>query len=489
MSQARAALAAAAATELLLARATGGAVMWTDALIACAAWWAVHRLNRPWLTTAALAALLVALVVPPAAAVAWPLGLAAAALALAVARRPSRLGVAAVALGAVAVGAPGALPAAACVVGVGAPVPIAALLAVLPAMPQSRDARPDVIVVTVDALRADTAAGLPSFQPTAVVWAPAPWTLPSLASLWTAQPPAVHGAGRSGAGFRATDLPTLAELARDAGYRTVALSGGNPFTGQTFGLLRGFVEVQHPWQPAATPLPRGRSAHTRPRPLAARVLPDRPPPTDADALVDAALTRLARRDGPRLLWLHLMDLHLPLRDPPCGAGVLDQPGARQRLLADPWWSTPEGAACWRVSYEAAAARVDAALQRLLAGVAAETTVVLTADHGEALGDAGLEHGHTVRPAVSQIPLTVRGPTPWPAPSAPVDLVDVGATLRALIGVTPGAGRDLRHPLAPRDLALGPALYGGESGVVAGGCLHLAPSGDAIPVDPAGCPPP
>jgi hypothetical protein len=490
----RRALASAAATELLLARATGGALPWPDALVACAAWWIVDRLDRPWLTSAALWAVLTTLLVPPAAAFGWPIGVAAAAVALAATRRPSPLAVAGTATTAVALGAPGGWALLACVGAVAAPVPLAALLAVLPGPPawSSDDARPDVIVVTVDALRADTAAGLRSFQPPGVAWAPAPWTLPSLAALWTAQPPAVHGAGRAGGGFRTTDLPTTAELARAVGYQTVALSGGNPFTGRSFGLMRGFDEVGHPWQPTNAPLPRGRSPHARPRPLAARLLPSPASPTDADALVDAALRRLAERDRPRLLWLHLMDLHLPLPAPPCGAGTLDQPGARHLILADPWWSTPEGAACWRRSYEAAAERVDAALQRLLAGVdPARSVIVLTADHGEALGDAGLEHGHSVRPPVSQVPLTVRAAAPWPAPTSAVDLVDVGTTLRAVLGVAPGGGRDLRGPIAPRPIALGPALYGDATGVVDGGCLRLAPSGEAIPVDPGGCdiPPP
>jgi hypothetical protein len=250
----------------------------------------------------------------------------------------------------------------------------------------------------------------------------------------------------------------------EVGYRPIAYSAGNPFTGQRYGLLRGFAEVWHPWEPVAAPLPRGRAPYAVARPLFARLVLRHvdAPRDDAEAMVDRALRRLHRRDRPRFLWLHLTDTHLPYDDPPCRPEVLGVPGTRTALLADPWWSSAEGRACLAQSYAAAAAKVDAALLRLLDGLDLDRTiVVLTSDHGEALGEVGFEHGHTLEPEVTHVPLVIHAPYRLlRAAPGPASLTDVGATLLSLLDAPPTLpGHDLTAGTPVGPTALSGVLYG------------------------------
>lgn len=330
---------------------------------------------------------------------------------------------------------------------------------------------PDLVLVTVDALRADEAAKLASFSDGHAIWTNGSWTLPALASLHTASSPDVHGAGRDGAGFRGPTLPDLAGALRGAGFRTFGLIGGNPLAARAVH-ASSFDLLGLPRSDGL--VPRGRSNASSGRPLFARLLWPEPWRADAEVLVDGALDLLRRSPQRAFVWVHLMDVHLPWPDAPCRADVLGLPGAREALAADPWWSTPEGMACLRAGYSTRAERVDAALIALKAGLRPGALLVLTADHGEALGDAGFEHGHTVDPVVTRVPLWTSDP--WP--DQPGDLVDLGHTLAAWAGVEgfgEAGARDLREVAPPREIRLGPALYGAETGGVdEAGVLWRAP---------------
>ncbi len=331
------------------------------------------------------------------------------------------------------------------------------------------DARPDIVLITVDALRADVGESFDSYARLATQgrayegWAASSWTLPSLASTMTGQPAWATGAGHDHGTFTplAKDLPTLAERLRARGWRTIAYAAGNPFTGPRYGLLRGFDELWHPWEPVASPLPRMRSPYAAARPLFSRLLSRAEPPDDAGAMVDRAIARLSRDEGPRFLWLHLMDVHLPYDHPTCKPEILGAPGARGRLIDFAWWRTAAGRACLRQAYTNAAKPVDKAIGRLLDALdPAHTVIVFTADHGEALGDAGLEHGHTLAPEVTRVPLAIRAPRPLPMVSGPASLTDVAATVEALAGLRPDLpGIDLTRSKGVGMTTLSGTLYG------------------------------
>jgi len=103
----------------------------------------------------------------------------------------------------------------------------------------SRDTRPDILLITVDTVRAD--AGLMNvgkwtsqspFTPTrgwthfTTAVAPAPWTLPSLHSILTSMPVRKHGGGlptTSGQSARMGGSFGVPYVLQQAGYETVAV--------------------------------------------------------------------------------------------------------------------------------------------------------------------------------------------------------------------------------------------------------------------------
>jgi arylsulfatase A-like enzyme len=113
------------------------------------------------------------------------------------------------------------------------------------------------------------------------------------------------------------------------------------------------------------------------------------------------------------------------------------------------------------------AQVGTLLERVkLLGLDDRTAVVLTADHGEGLGDHGvMEHGLHLYEELVQVPLILRAPG---LPSGrrvagPVQLEDLAPTILALLNVDPPDSLDgvdllpwLRGPTAdpPRDAVVG-----------------------------------
>ena len=112
--------------------------------------------------------------------------------------------------------------------------------------------RPNILLLTVDTLRADHLTVYGYDRPTtpaidelsrngvrfANAMSQAPWTLPSLASIHTGLYPTEHGATHSTA--RVSDeAVTIAEVLRSAGYQTLGVVG-HDFAGRNHGLAQGF---------------------------------------------------------------------------------------------------------------------------------------------------------------------------------------------------------------------------------------------------------
>lgn len=329
---------------------------------------------------------------------------------------------------------------------------------------------PDLVVITVDTLRADSAMGmgvvaeLAAQQPAVATRAvaSAPWTLPSVATLHTGLAVVDHGAMRTGdgafVGLRPT-VSTLAERLSAAGYDTAAVVAPNPWLGRTFGFDRGFAVFDHIRERSRGALPRGPYRGGLGRSVLARTLTDAgvwPQPSfgpahevvhRAKAIVDR------RRERPLFLWVHLLDPHLPyshgLTMPQVG---LDSVGftaltRRDVLLggADP--------ARLRQAYEHEVAVADAALLELLDALGPVPdrgrVVVFTSDHGEEFWEHdGFEHGHALWEEVVSVPLVVSG---LPVTAAgPWGLIDVAPTLLAAAGVSREGlpGRDLTQSALP-----------------------------------------
>ena len=265
----------------------------------------------------------------------------------------------------------------------------------------------NVILITLDTTRADRlppyddGIELPAIDQLAregVVFdraiAPAPLTLPSHSSLFTGRIPPAHGARVNSLTLEA-GLPMFPERLQAAGYRTAAFVGSMVLNGNR-GLRRGFDVYDD--------IGVGPGARLR-----------RP----ANEVIDGALDWMnAGRDRPFFLWVHLYDAHAPHTLPPefDGASTVDR-------------------------YAAAIAFMDSQIARLLQALderqeLARTAFIVTADHGESLGDHGERgHGIFVYESTLRVPLIVRWPgiEPRRVPD-PVQLIDLAPTILALEGL-------------------------------------------------------
>src|SRR5262249_13987388 len=200
----------------------------------------------------------------------------------------------------------------------------------------------------------------------------APLTAPSHASILTGLTPLRHGVHDNGSDALPASVPTLAEAFRRAGYRTAAFVSGFPLD-HRFGLDRGFEAYDDH-------LPKGNDR--RRAPYVERT---------ADLTSDAFLGWLdapgSEETRPFFAWVHYFDPHAPYEPPP---------KLRDRFAAQP--------------YDGEVAFVDEQLGRVLdrlraRGQAERTLVLVTADHGESLGQHGEEtHGLFVYDATLRVPV-------------------------------------------------------------------------------------
>ena len=287
----------------------------------------------------------------------------------------------------------------------------------------------DVVLVTIDTLRADALG----FAGNSLVQTPhldelaangwvfdrayghSVMTLPSHANLLTGQLPFQHGV-RDNAGFvLPEDVPTAAEAFAEAGFRTAAFVAAFPLDAR-YGLGRGF-EVYDDSYPEGSP--RGFAVAER---------------SGAD-VVAAASAWWRRHDGARrFLWVHLYEPHAPYEPPaPFAARFGERP------------------------YLGEVAAVDEYVGRLLSVVApkdarAGILVVVTSDHGEALGEHGEKtHGLFAYEATLAVPLVL-----WAEPLAPARLdapvrhVDILPTMLEAAGLARDGLPDLAGSSLWRD---------------------------------------
>ena len=291
-----------------------------------------------------------------------------------------------------------------------------------------------MLLVTIDTLRADALgsyggpAATPNLDRLAAAGARfefahahAVVTLPSHASILTGLYPFEHGI-HDNAGYRLPeDSLTLAAMLRAEGFATGAFVGAFPLDSR-FGLDNGFDVYDDRFGYA-----EGPSDFT----IAER---------SAEAVVEAARGWIESQAGPWFAWVHLFDPHAVYSPPP----PFDA-----RYAASP--------------YHGEVAYTDHALGPLLdvagASETRPTLVVVTADHGEALGEHGERtHGLFAYESTLRVPLIlaqVGRPSgdEGVVSTEPVRHVDiVPSVLDALSLPPPPAlpGRSLLDP-APADL--------------------------------------
>ncbi len=231
-----------------------------------------------------------------------------------------------------------------------------------------------------------------------------PVTLPAHASIMTGLNPFEHGVRNNGSFVLGSDALTLAEALRGHGYSTAGFIGAVVLEAQ-FGMAQGFDHFNGLAQYQA-----------RTGDLSGERL--------GEDVVAQASEWIRGRRGPFFAWAHLYDPHDPYAPPEPYAG---------RYADNP--------------YDGEIAYVDEMVGRLLqtladTGAAENTLVVVTADHGEGLGDHG-EGGHSffIYDSTVRVPLIFWAPGAVPAGVvAPggTSVVDIFPTVLSLLGVPPSA---------------------------------------------------
>lgn len=281
----------------------------------------------------------------------------------------------------------------------------------------SRTSETRLLLITVDTIRADTqlweAAGLAD-QPgwfTAHAMAAAPWTPPSMVSLWLGSDVTEHGGGIELDGRISLPRQSMAlgwpSRWAGAGFHPEAVVS-NPYLRGESGFAEGFSAFWH--------ADEARESHLLLHTLDASWQRFNGTDTHRGMTRDEqvtlhALTRLEA--GVDVLWVHLLEPHEYDR-----RAEADDPEARRR------------------AYAQAVADTGARISRLV-DAAAGATVVVVGDHGESLGEnQRWGHGRYPVAEVLEVPLAIRhAPTVATPPTAPATLPSLGAWL-ATLSVTP-----------------------------------------------------
>jgi arylsulfatase A-like enzyme len=288
---------------------------------------------------------------------------------------------------------------------------------------------PNVLIVTVDTLRADrmsyygyersTSPNLDRLMAAGVSFDRArtvePLTGPALVSMLTSLHPHEHGASRNGIRMR-DELVSLPLTLRDRGYRTAAYVGNWTLRDKLTGLAEHFETYEE--------------VLTRKRwwGLIRRE-------ADAADLTEGAIDWLESRDrsAPFLMWVHYVEPHAPYRAHDEFREPLGLPTSGNIPPAD--------------RYDTEIAFADASIGRLLdyverQGLTDDTIIVFASDHGESLGEHGYwGHGRHLYEPTLRIPMSItwRGALDPRRVDAPSQNIDLAPTILGLLGLETPAG--------------------------------------------------
>jgi len=294
----------------------------------------------------------------------------------------------------------------------------------------SDDLPPNVVLITLDTTRADhlscygyerqTSPVLDAFAAEGakfeLAFAPIATTGPSHSTMFTALYPLAHHVIKNGIPL-ADDQVTLAELLKSSGYQTAAIVSSFVLT-ERFGFAQGFeffddeFTVEH-----ASVKGSSWEDHTYEGGFDRRA-------NETTRRAIAWIEQTRRAERPFFLFVHYFDPHSPYSPPPefrNHFGSTDRKGL-DKLIA---------------LYDEEIAFTDREIGLLLDSLSElqlsdETIVVVTADHGEGLGDhKHLEHGINIFDEAVRVPLLIRWPEKIQAGQQfeqPVEFVDLLPTL-------------------------------------------------------------
>lgn len=303
----------------------------------------------------------------------------------------------------------------------------------------------NVILISLDTLRADhlgcygyeknTSPNIDAFAKSAVLFercmAPASWTTPSHATVFTGLPSSAHRAGGLMHRRLRPSFTTLAEVFRDEGYLTAAYTEGIAMSGE-LGFDQGFDTYGDGYGPGLKP-------------------------GSAEKTFTKGLDWLDRHgDHPFFLYLHTYEIHAPYQAPePFHSRFAE--GVPPGVIPEAGGVAIEKA---RDAYDAEIAYTDDALGKLFdalqeRGLLESSLVVIFSDHGEEFGEhGGITHARTVFQEQLHVPLIVRMPGATPPTGRVSQLVGLGDIFATILN-----GADVDHPIPSTSHNLIPLMHG------------------------------
>jgi arylsulfatase A-like enzyme len=346
------------------------------------------------------------------------------------------------------------------------------------------DERPNVLVITVDTLRADylrcyghdrpTSSNLDGLAKAGVVFernlAQASWTLPSYSSCFSGQYTEAHGVTHRDHRFSDRFVTWLELLARD-GYALGGFVSGT-FTDAHWGMDQGFDEYDDLGMVVNEAHVASTQAHnglTPDQPEAMRTAAHRR--LTSPEIANKSIAFLDRhRDRRFCLLAHFFDPHEDyVRHPKINPHFPDRPVPPN--FPNQVDRFPEVTERMRALYEAEIAYTDFHIGRVLKrlvelGLAEKTVVVVFSDHGEAFKEHILDprpendgvncgHGSSLFNEQIHVPLIVRAPGVAPGRvKTPTGNIDIGPTVLELCGIDPGEwthhGHSLVHAMRTKE---------------------------------------
>ncbi len=303
---------------------------------------------------------------------------------------------------------------------------VVGLTLVSPVISESASPRPSVVVITVDALRADHLGSYGYSKSTSPnidllmsqglrferAWTPEPLTGPAMCSMLTGLEPHIHAATRNGIRMR-PGLNSLPRILADNGWKTAAFVG-------TWTLKNNLTLLGEHFETYGERLDRKRWFGIINSEATCEDVTD-------DALGWLGEERKKGPEKPFFLWVHYIEPHAPYR---FHKEYADRIGINDDQLTK------------KDRYDSEIAAVDESIARLLAGVRQavddkDLLVVVTADHGESLGEHNYwGHGRYLYEPSLRIPLgiTWKGTIPAGTVSSQATLLDLMPTLLELVGI-------------------------------------------------------
>ena len=291
---------------------------------------------------------------------------------------------------------------------------------------EASDRRPSILVITVDALRADrlgcygydrsTSPNIDELVADGMLferaWTPEPLTAPAMCSMVTGLEPQNHGATRNGLRMK-PGLDSLPKILAQNGWRTAAIVG-------TWTLKNNLTLLGEHFETYGERLKRRRWLGILNSEATCDDVTD-----DALEWVEDVLEHDPAH--PFFLWTHYAEPHGPYR-------FHEQYAQRLEINDDRLTKKDR--------YDTEIAAVDESIGRLVAGIRNlvpkdDLIVVFTADHGESLGEHQYwGHGRYLYEPALRIPLAVVWPGTIPARrvSTQATLLDLEPTLLEFAGV-------------------------------------------------------